>query len=57
MTVAKRRSGPLCSKVIPLLRAPPRQRLERSRRIFLNIPLITGEKLVFDPDVREFRVQ
>jgi hypothetical protein len=34
----------------------PQERLERSRSL-LDIPLITGERLVFDPDVREFRVQ
>jgi hypothetical protein len=39
-----------------LVEGTPRQRLERNRSL-LNIPLITGEQLVFDPDVREFRVQ
>jgi hypothetical protein len=34
----------------------PRQRLERNRSL-LDIPLITGEQLVFDADVNEFRVQ
>ncbi len=39
-----------------LVEGTPRERLERSRRL-LDIPLITGEQLVFDPDVKEFRVQ
>jgi hypothetical protein len=34
----------------------PRQRLERNRSL-LDIPLITGEQLVFDADVKEFRIQ
>jgi hypothetical protein len=34
----------------------PREKLERNRRL-LNIPLITGEQLVFDADFKEFRVQ
>lgn len=33
-----------------------RQRLECTRSL-LDIPLITGEQLVYDADVREFRVQ
>lgn len=39
-----------------LVEGLPRQRLERNRSL-LDIPLITGEQLVFDADVREFRVQ
>jgi len=39
-----------------LVEGIPRQRLERNRSL-LNIPLITGEQLVFDADVKEFRVQ
>jgi hypothetical protein len=39
-----------------LVEGAPRQRVERSRSL-LNIPLITGEQLVFDPDIKEFRVQ
>jgi len=34
----------------------PRERLEHNRRL-LNIPLTTGERLVFDADVKEFRIQ
>ena len=34
----------------------PRQRLERDRSL-LDIRLVTGEQLVFDADVKEFRVQ
>lgn len=33
-----------------------RPRLERSRSL-LDIPLITGEQLVYDAEVKEFRVQ
>jgi hypothetical protein len=33
-----------------------RQRLERSRSLF-DIPLITGEQLIYDADEREFWVQ
>ena len=39
-----------------LVEGLPRQRFERSRSLF-DIPLITGEQLVFDVDVREFRIQ
>jgi hypothetical protein len=39
-----------------LVEGIPRENLERNRSI-LRIPLITGEQLVFDPDVKEFRVQ
>ena len=39
-----------------LVEGIPRQKHERSRSL-LRIPLITGEQLVFDPDVKEFRVQ
>jgi hypothetical protein len=34
----------------------PQEKLERNRSL-LNIPLITGEQLVFDADIKEFRVQ
>jgi hypothetical protein len=34
----------------------PRQRLEHDRSL-LDIQLMTGERLVFDADVKEFRVQ
>jgi hypothetical protein len=39
-----------------LVEGIPRARLERDRSL-LNIPLMTGEQLVFDADVKEFRVQ
>ena len=39
-----------------LVEGIPREKLERNRSL-LNIPLITGEQLVFDADVKEFRVQ
>jgi hypothetical protein len=39
-----------------LVEGIPRERTERSRSL-LHIPLITGEQLVFDWDVKEFRVQ
>jgi hypothetical protein len=39
-----------------LVEGIPRERIERSRSL-LHIPLITGEQLVFDADVKEFRVQ
>jgi len=39
-----------------LVEGIPRERLERNRSL-LNIPLITGEQLVFDADVKEFRIQ
>jgi hypothetical protein len=34
----------------------PREKLERNRSL-LRIPLVTGELLVFDSDIKEFRVQ
>ena len=34
----------------------PRERLERSRSVS-DITLITGERLVFDADFKEFRIQ
>lgn len=43
-------------KTHTLVEGLPRQRLERNRCL-LDIPLITGEQLVFDADVREFRIQ
>jgi hypothetical protein len=39
-----------------LVEGIPRERIERNRSL-LHIPLITGEQLVFDADVKEFRVQ
>jgi hypothetical protein len=39
-----------------LVEGIPREKLERNRSL-LRIPLITGELLVFDSDVKEFRVQ
>jgi hypothetical protein len=39
-----------------LVEGIPRERTERSRNL-LHIPLIAGEQLVFDAEVREFRVQ
>ena len=39
-----------------LVEGIPREQHERSRSL-LRIPLITGEQLVFDPDVKEIRVQ
>jgi hypothetical protein len=39
-----------------LMEGIPRERTERSRNL-LHIPLIAGEQLVFDAEVREFRVQ
>jgi hypothetical protein len=39
-----------------LVEGIPREKLERNCNL-LRIPLITGEQLVFDPDVKEFRVQ
>jgi hypothetical protein len=39
-----------------LVEGIPRERFERSRSL-LKIPLITGEQLVFDADVKEFRIQ
>jgi hypothetical protein len=39
-----------------LVEGIPRQRFERNRTL-LHIPLVTGEQLVFDSDVKEFRIQ
>ncbi len=39
-----------------LVEGIPREKFE-SNRSLLRIPLITGEQLVFDPDVKEFRIQ
>ncbi len=39
-----------------LVEGIPRQRVERNRNL-LHIPLITGEQLVFDADIKEFRIQ
>ena len=39
-----------------LVEGIPRERFERNRSL-LKIPLVTGEQLVFDADVREFSVQ
>ncbi|HWX85040.1 MAG TPA: hypothetical protein VNZ48_15700 [Xanthobacteraceae bacterium] len=39
-----------------LVEGIPREKLERNRNL-LRVPLITGEQLVFDPDVKEFRIQ
>jgi len=39
-----------------LVEGIPREKLEHNRNL-LRVPLITGEQLVFDPDVKEFRVQ
>jgi hypothetical protein len=39
-----------------LVEGIPREKLERNRSL-LRIPLVTGELLVFDSDVKEFRVQ
>jgi hypothetical protein len=39
-----------------LVEGIPREKLERNRSL-LRIPLVTGELLVFDSDVQEFRVQ
>jgi hypothetical protein len=39
-----------------LVEGAPRERLEHDRSL-LHIPLVTGEELVFDAYVREFRVQ
>ena len=38
-----------------LVEGVPREKLEPNWRL-LNIPLITGEQLVFDADFKEFRV-
>ena len=39
-----------------LVEGIPRQRFEHNRTL-LRIPLVTGEQLVFDFNVKEFRVQ
>jgi hypothetical protein len=39
-----------------LVEGIPREKLERNRSL-LRIPLVIGELLVFDPDVKEFRVR
>ena len=39
-----------------LVEGIPREKLEHNRSL-LRIPLVTGEMLVFDSDVKEFRVQ
>ena len=39
-----------------LIEGPLRQRIEQNRN-FMDIPLVTGEQLVFDADGKEFRVQ
>jgi hypothetical protein len=39
-----------------LVEGIPRERIERNRSL-LQIPLITGEQLVFDADLKEFRVR
>jgi len=39
-----------------LVEGVPQRRVYRDRHL-LNIPLVTGEQLVFDADVREFRIQ
>ena len=39
-----------------LVEGMPREMVERNRNL-LCVPLITGERLVFDADVKEFRVQ
>ena len=43
-------------KTHTLVEGVPRQSPDRNRRL-LNIPLVTGEQLIFDADVKEFRVQ
>ena len=39
-----------------LVEGAPQERREQNRQL-LNIPLVTGEQLVFDADVGEFRIQ
>jgi hypothetical protein len=39
-----------------LVEGIPRELSERNRHL-LRVPLVTGEQLVFDADVKEFRVQ
>ena len=43
-------------RVHALVEGIPRQRFERNRSL-LHIPLITGEQLAFDAEVKEFRTQ
>ena len=43
-------------KTNSLVEGIPCERCERNRTL-MRIPLITGEQLVFDPDVKEFRIQ
>ena len=40
----------------PLVNGIPRQRMEGNRSL-LDIPLITGERLIFDGDAKRFRLQ
>jgi hypothetical protein len=40
----------------PLVEGIPRQRLDGNRSL-LEIPLITGERLLFDGDAKRFRVE
>jgi hypothetical protein len=40
----------------PLVKGIPRQRLDGNRSL-LEIPLITGERLLFDGDAKRFRVE
>ncbi len=39
-----------------LVEAIPRERIEHGRAL-LRIPMITGEWLIFDADLREFRIE
>lgn len=39
-----------------LVEGIPREKIERNRSL-LRIPLVTGELLVFDSDVKDFRIQ
>jgi hypothetical protein len=43
-------------KTHSLVEGNPRQPLDR-RRSLLDIPLITGEQLVFDAEIKEFHVR
>jgi hypothetical protein len=40
----------------PLVEGIPRERIEGERRL-LDVPLITGERLVFDGDTKTFEVE
>jgi hypothetical protein len=40
----------------PLVKGIPQQRLEGNRSL-LDIPLTTGERLIFDGDAKRFRLQ